>query len=184
MSQSLELKSLPVGMRGISVDEILEGKQGFCLFPAGAFDPNLDARIWVRRKIHALEYIHDRREILVVDENENIREASLIIQRSIILRNMFNKAVAANTNILDSPLVGELESVLLYIQFAFSASGNFNLILTRGGVSETIQLEAAASIIADELDVYTIILCKGDTMNFQLAVNCTVRTFVIQEMIS
>lgn len=184
MDQSLELKELPVGMRGISVEEIFEKKQGYCLFPVGAFDLNLNSRIWVRRKIHALEYIHDRREVLVVDDGENVKEASLIIQRSIILRNMFNKAVAANTNILDSALVGELESIILYIQFAFSASGNFNLILTRGGVSATIQLEAAASIIADELDVYTIILCKGDTMNFQLAVNCTVRTFVVQEMIS
>lgn len=67
---------LRVGLKGISTEAISEGEQGWCWFPVGHYDVETGQRIWVRVKVTAMEAVRANRDIMVANEQGEVKEAT------------------------------------------------------------------------------------------------------------
>jgi hypothetical protein len=66
---------LVVGMLGWSAQAISKGKSGKVWFPVGKIDPSfIGGRKWVKLRVTALEDVREKRDIIVADEELNVKE--------------------------------------------------------------------------------------------------------------
>jgi len=66
---------IKMGMLGMSIDDISHGKQGWVKLPLGGRDATMaGGRVWVRVKVTALEDVRANRDIIVANEQGDIKE--------------------------------------------------------------------------------------------------------------
>jgi hypothetical protein len=73
----LEEQVVPLheGLIGLSLEEISEGKWGWCKFPIGHKDDRFaGGRIWIRVKVYAIEPIRIERDVMVYNNQKGCKE--------------------------------------------------------------------------------------------------------------
>lgn len=91
-----------IGLIGMSDAAISVGKRGYCYFPIGKEDPTYrGGRVWKRVKVTAIDDIHANSDVVVVDNQKNVREQALespLINEKTILNNSDNIVAGATEN--------------------------------------------------------------------------------------
>ena len=78
---------------------------------------------------------------------------------------------AANTNILTSIVLTNAPAIIR-AEVAMSNAGNFSAVITKGGNSQVVTLNAVSgpALVAGALYIFDVVALFGDTVNFQYSV--------------
>jgi len=93
-----------------------------------------------------------------------------------------NKSVTANTNILAADLTPTDPPTLFRTMIAFNAAGVFKAIITRDATSVTAEFNAGATLAANSLYIFDMLVHDGDKVNFQYSVSATMLVMRVQEI--
>lgn len=75
MSEVKQQIPIVLGMLGWSTEAISQGKWGFCWFPVGPKDEKYaHGRVWLRVKVLATEVVREKRDVIVADEQNGVKE--------------------------------------------------------------------------------------------------------------
>jgi len=96
--------------------------------------------------------------------------------------NLQNVAISANTNILSTDLEPLAAASLLRIMVAMSASGVFRASITKGEDVQVVDFYEGASLQADSLYMFDMLVHPGDLVNFRYSVDATLRVLRIEEV--
>jgi len=100
----------------------------------------------------------------------------------IALATEHSKSVTANTNILDESLTPTNPPCLFRIMVSFDTAGVFKAVITRDTTAETVEFNAGASLVANALYIFDMLVHSGDKVNFQYSVNATLLVLRVQEI--
>jgi len=96
--------------------------------------------------------------------------------------NLQNVAISANTNILSTDLEPLAAASLLRIMVAMSDSGVFRASITKGEDVQVVDFYEGASLQADSLYMFDMLVHPGDLVNFRYSVDATLRVLRIEEV--
>jgi len=96
--------------------------------------------------------------------------------------NLQNVAVSAETNILATDLEPLAGASLFRIMVAMSASGVFRASITKDEDVQVLDFYEGASLQADSLYMFDMLVHPGDLVNFRYSVDATLRILRIEEV--
>jgi hypothetical protein len=90
----------------------------------------------------------------------------------------------ANASILASDIVPVNAPTTFRLMVAMSVVGNFSVIITNGGVTQTLLLNAVGgpALAADSLYTFDVLISTGDSINFSYSASGIVRILRVQEI--
>ena len=73
--ENISLAPLKVGMLGLSIDAIDQGKWGYVYLPLGNRDTTFaGGRVWIRIKVRVIESVRAERDIIVANDQGEVKE--------------------------------------------------------------------------------------------------------------
>lgn len=201
---------IQVGMRGISIDEIDAGKQGYVLLPLGPLDPTIwGGRKLVRMRVTTMEKVRSWRDIIVGNEQKQIKEHTPVeisyelaaggYQRvgedypfPITFSKLSKVVVAAGTayiagaDIITTAMGGDLSPTnsptTFRVMCCFSAATKLEVMYDDETTVSDMAFNSGTDLLADALYSFDIVVTSAYGINFKGDANSTIRIFIVIEV--
>lgn len=118
-----------IGMMGFSLEDITAGKQGYCVMPLGARDSTKwGGRKWARIKLTAMEEVRANRDIIVGNEQGDIKEHTPV-------ELSYEKSTGGYQRVGDNfPLPVKSRTAITFTTVKATTSGDTQLVAPEAGM--------------------------------------------------
>ena len=96
---------------------------------------------------------------------------------------LHNSAIVANVDFLAADITPGGTPSMLRVMISLAGAQEFRAVITREAVAQTVAFNSGNALVADALYMFEMIVDLGDTVNFQVDGNTTIRVFRIHEIV-